>query len=261
MKATAYDPLTAGPLTISYGRRRILDGVTVGPLPPGSITALLGSNGSGKSTLLGALAGLKASDGAISLGDIALGTLALPERARYCAYMPQTLPPPIRMQTLETVLVAMRTDHSSRRSNHIAHALKILSDLGIASLAHRYLDELSGGQRQLAGLAQALARSPRVLLLDEPLSALDLRHQFEVMDVLRGETASRGMITVIVLHDLGVALRRADQAMLLADGHVVSAGPVSEVVTPEHLRRAFGVEARIEISSDGRPMLLVDGVA
>ncbi len=257
--------LRAGPLTGRRGRRIVLDRVEPGPLAAGTITALLGANGSGKSTLLRALAGLFPVDGPVWLGPHDLAAMRAPERARYCAYMPQTLPPPIHMQAIETVMVSMRAGGGSAGARFggdeaIGTALGVLERLGIADLALRFLDELSGGQRQLVGLAQALARSPALLLLDEPLSALDLRHQFEVMAFLRRETETRGMVTVLVLHDLGMALRRADSAVMLHDGRMIGSGPVGDVVTPAILATAFGVKARVERSPEGDPMVLVDGV-
>ncbi|NHO32773.1 ABC transporter ATP-binding protein [Acetobacter fallax] len=253
--------LQAGPLTGRRGRRIVLDSIEIGPLEGGTITSLLGPNGSGKTTLLRALAGLFPVQGPMWLGPHDLGGMRAPERANYCAYMPQTLPPPIHMQALETILVSMRASGAHPDEQAFDTAIDTLERLGIADLSLRFLDELSGGQRQLVGLAQVLARSPALLLLDEPLSALDLRHQFEVMAVLRRETEARGMVTVMVMHDLGMALRRTDSAVMLAEGRVIGAGAVENVVTPTILARAFGIRARVERSAEGDSLVLVDGVS
>ncbi|OZI63928.1 ABC transporter ATP-binding protein [Bordetella genomosp. 1] len=231
-------------LCAGYGRRPVLHGISAAGLAAGSVTALIGPNGSGKSTLLRALAGLVAlSAGEVWLGGQRLDRLRPTERARHAMYMPQALPAGVHMTVLEAVLTA------SRAPDHLAPAIGLLESLGIAALANRELAELSGGQRQMAGLAQALIRAPRLLLLDEPLSALDLNYQFHVMRLLAQQTRARGMVTVIVLHDLGMALNHTDHALLLKAGRLVARGTPREVIVPPRLREAYGVQARI--LSDG----------
>jgi len=222
------------------------------------MTALVGPNGSGKSTLLRVLAGLEACEGEILFGGrVVSGS----EWGRRCVYVPQDLPPLVRMEVLEAVMVARRAG-GLRMSGvrALGEALGVLDRLGIGDLALRLMSELSGGQRQLVGIAQALVREPEVLLLDEPLSALDLRHQVSVMACVREETARRGMVTVVVLHDLNVALRQADRVVMLCDGRVAGEGAVDEVVTPERLRQVYGVRARVERCARGVPYVMVDGI-
>ena len=137
----------------------------------------------------------------------------------------------------------------------------LLQSLGIDHLALHFLDQLSGGQRQLVGIAQALIREPAVLLLDEPLSALDLNYQFHVMDLLRRETRRRGMVTVIVLHDLNAALRHADRVLMLKAGQLLANGDPDQVIDAVTLQAVYGVNGRVERCSQGVPHVLVDGLA
>jgi iron complex transport system ATP-binding protein len=253
-------------LSVRYGKRSVLDSLGARPLPRGEITALLGPNGSGKSTLLRALAGLtRAQAGTLALDGEALALSASGARSHSVVYLPQALPAGVRLQVLESVLVAHRAtrqpSYGAHRSTQedLMHAHGVL--LGIESLATRLLDELSGGQRQLVGIAQALVRDPQVLLLDEPLSALDLNHQFHVMRTLRSETVHRNMVTVVVLHDINTALRSCDKAMLLHGGRIVGFGAPAEVVTQARLEQVFGVVARIEPCSQGHFQVLIDDLA
>jgi iron complex transport system ATP-binding protein len=124
----------------------------------------------------------------------------------------------------------------------------------------RYLDQLSGGQKQLVGLAQALIRRPRLLLLDEPLSALDLNYQFHVMDLLRQETRDNGLVTLIVLHDLNIALKHADHCLMIRSGDLIAEGVPSDVITPETLAAVYGVRARVEPCSLGVSQVMIDGL-
>lgn len=255
-------------LSLSYGRRRILDSLAAGPLPRGEITALLGPNGSGKSTLLRALSGLtRSQSGKLVLDGETLALSASGARSHSVVYLPQALPAGVRLQVLESVLVAYRATRSQgygtprNTADDLAHVHGVLQRLGIESLATRSLDELSGGQRQLVGIAQALVRDPQVLLLDEPLSALDLNHQFHVMRTLRSETRHRNMVTVVVLHDINTALRSCDKAMLLHGGRICGFGTPAEVVTPDRLDQVFGVIARIEPCSQGQLQVSIDGLA
>jgi iron complex transport system ATP-binding protein len=225
--------------------------------------ALLGPNGSGKSTLLKALAGLAPAHMARLAWDaIDLRPMPAARRARYLRYLPPGLPEDVHLTAAEAVMVALRARTGAAQAGEPARRVAaVLEELDIAGLADRYLDELSGGQRQLVALAQALAHDPAVLLLDEPLSALDLNHQHHVMQMLRGLAHERRILVVLVLHDLDMALRYADRALLLARGALLAAGTPAEVIRPDHLARAFSILTRIEPSSLGHPHVLVSGLA
>lgn len=253
--------LAAGPLSLRLGRRQILDAVTLGPLTGGTITGLLGPNGSGKSTLLRALAGVIRVAGPVELDGANLGRLSARDRARQCAFMPQLLPPAVNMLVAEVVLLALRLGDRVARSSAAHQVHDVLDSLGIGFLAERRMSDLSGGQRQMVGLAQALVRSPRLLLLDEPLSALDPRYQFIVMEALRRETRARGMVTVIALHDPGLALRHVTNGVMLLDGRVLAAGAIDTVITPDVMARAYGVRARIARLDAEERVVMIEGLS
>ena len=138
--------------------------------------------------------------------------------------------------------------------------MALLRQLGIAHLAMSYLDQLSGGQKQLVGLAQSLIRQPRLLLLDEPLSALDLNYQFHVMDLVRRETRRRNIVTLVVVHDINIALRHADHVLMLKAGQLLGDGTPAAVITPETLAAVYGVRGRIEPCSQGVRQVIIDGL-
>ncbi|WP_233772700.1 ABC transporter ATP-binding protein [Achromobacter sp. AONIH1] len=250
------DELKAG-----YGRQDVLHGLSLPPLAAGELTALLGPNGSGKSTLLKTLAGLvRVRAGTARLDGRDLATADQAERARHVVYLPQGLPAEVHLRVFESVLVAARAGDGLAPSASPAEIETLLERLGIAPLALHYLDALSGGQKQLVGLAQALIRRPRVLLLDEPLSALDLNYQFHVMQLLRQETRRHGLISVIVLHDLNAALQHADRAVLIHQGRLAGAGAPADVITPQALAAVYGVQGRVESCSRGLRQVLIDGL-
>lgn len=249
--------LTIEGLQAGYGRRIVLHGASLPPLAAGDVFALLGPNGSGKSTLLKAVAGLLPSHGTLRLDGHDLRTLPAAERVARVAYLPQALPAPVPLTVLESVLAALRAVAGSHRGD-VARAEAVLERLGLAALALAPLANLSGGQRQLAGLAQALVRDPRVLLLDEPLAALDLRHQLRTMRLLRELAAQRGIAVLLVLHDLNIALRHCSAAALLREGRVLAAGTPEQAIVPATLAEAFGVVARVERCSQGHAAMFVD---
>uniref|UniRef100_UPI0033408EDA ABC transporter ATP-binding protein n=1 Tax=Castellaniella defragrans TaxID=75697 RepID=UPI0033408EDA len=250
-------------LSVAYGRRPIIHNLSAGPLMPGRIVSLLGPNGSGKSTLLKALAGLlKASQGRVILDGQDLTRLSFERRAQHVVYLPQSLPAAVHLRVFESVMVAARASDLDPQAQAVnpQHILDVLNRLGIEHLAMHYLDQLSGGQKQLVGLAQALIRKPRLLLLDEPLSALDLNYQCHVMDLLTQETREHGLTTLIVLHDLNVALQRSDEALLIRAGELAGHGRPDEVITAGSLAHVYEVSARVETCSRGRPHILIDGL-
>lgn len=255
------DPLRLEGLAVGYGTREVIHDLSLPALVPGQIVALLGPNGCGKSTLLKALAGiLPPGRGTVRLGDDDLRRLDMAQRAARVAYLPQEFPAAVHLRVLESILVAANAQGGLRQRADPAAAHALLERLDIAPLGMRFLDELSGGQRQLAGLAQALIRNPRVLLLDEPLSALDLSHQLTVMALLRRETDVRRLVTVVVLHDLNMALRHADRVVMLRDGRVAADGAPTAAVDAMTLATVYGVRGRVERCSRGIPHVVIDGL-
>jgi len=251
--------LTIGEFNTGYFNKKIITDLNVPELPRGKITVLLGPNGSGKSTLLRSLAGLNQAKGKLILDNVDLMKLPFSARAKKVVYLPQTLPAGVHLHVFESIMVAQRASGEKADSNHDDIHL-LLQQLGISHLALSYLDQLSGGQKQLVGLAQSLIRHPELLLLDEPLSALDLNYQFHVMDLVRKETVKRNIITVVVVHDLNIALRHADHVLMLKSGKLIANGVPNEVITPESLAEVYGVNGRIEHCSQGVSHLVIDGL-
>ncbi|WP_449556388.1 ABC transporter ATP-binding protein [Huaxiibacter chinensis] len=247
-------------LHTGYGRKKIIQHLHTPLLPRGHITALLGPNGSGKSTLLRALAALNPSQGEALLNGDDLMAMPAATRAQKVVYLPQSLPQGVHLHALESVIVARQASGHAAGQNVEQDAYRILEKLGVAHLAMNFLDQLSGGQKQLIGLAQSLIREPDLLLLDEPLSALDLNYQFHVMDIVARETQQRNIVTLVVIHDINIALRHAHYAMMLKEGELIASGRPGEVVTPASLARVYGVDGRVEYCSRGLPHVVVDGL-
>ena len=237
------DALLISGLTVAYGRRRIVQGLTLPPIPRGQVTALIGPNGAGKSTVLKAIARVIPSDGDLCLGSVDLRRLPPRQRASMIGYMPQALPQGTELTPLESVIIALRAGGETVGLDRRAAA--VLARLGIAELAMVPLDRLSGGERQLVSLAQAIARDPAVLFLDEPTSALDLAHVHQVMSLIK-VAARKGAAVVIVLHDLSLAAQWADQTIVLKSARLHSAGAPREVITPSMLADVYGFAARVE---------------
>jgi iron complex transport system ATP-binding protein len=142
----------------------------------------------------------------------------------------------------------------------VALAREVMERVGIAGLADRSILELSGGERQLVWIARALAQSPRVLLLDEPTAHLDLRHRVAVIDLVR-EWVGGERSALVVSHDLNLAARSVDRLALLSAGRLLATGPPAEVLRPEPLREAFGIDAEIATASDGSPLVVPRSLA
>lgn len=237
--------VTVEGLSVRYGATLAIESLDL-VAEPGEVLAVIGPNGSGKSSLVKAIAGLVNHIGAIAFE----GSPARPERI---GYMPQDIGARTALTVLETVLLG-RLGRLGLRvgSNDLAAVEAVLTELDLMPLAARYLGELSGGQRQLVFLAQALASEPTLLLLDEPISALDIRHQLEVMEIVLRMTKARGLTTLVILHDLNIAARFADAVMVMRQGRVVCCGRPGDVIDEGMVASVFGVEAALSSAPDGR---------
>jgi len=216
--------------------------------PAGRVTALIGPNGAGKSTALNAIAGLIPSTGKVLIGGADVTSQSTPERARQMSLVPQNTE--LRIGFAARDVVAMgRYLHRKRftaESEEDRRATEeALAAINALDIADQPVNELSGGQRQLIHIGRALAQDTAVMLLDEPVSALDLRHQVEVLQLLRTRAAA-GTTVVVVLHDLNHVARWCDHAVLLHRGELAAAGSVAEVLQPGTLSDVYGLPIAVD---------------
>jgi iron complex transport system ATP-binding protein len=249
--------LTAVDVTVALDRSPVVKAVscTVGS---GGWLALIGPNGAGKSTLIRALAGLVAYDGTVRLDSVDARALKARERAKVIAYVPQepVLPPDL---TVAEYVMLGRTPHLSylatpgRRDRERANSA--MERLDVAKFAARRLARLSGGERQRAVLARALAGDPRVLLLDEPTSMLDVGHEQQVLELVDTLRKDAGLTVVSTLHDLTIAGQYADTLVLLDAGQVVAAGGPRAVLTKNLIESVYAARVTVTAGDDGRPVI------
>lgn len=255
--------LEARDLTVSYGDRAIVRGVST-QFAPGKVTSIIGPNGCGKSTLLKALSRhLAPQSGSVSVADRDIKQFGAKKLARIVGMLPQTPIAPDGIAVADLVGRG-RTPHQGFFGRWSAEDYRVVAQsleaTGLGDLAERPVDELSGGQRQRAWIAMALAQRTPVLLLDEPTTYLDLKHQVEVLDLLTDLNRSRGTTIVMVLHDLNLAARYSDQLLAMRDGEILASGAPGEVVTEATLRDVFDLEARvIEDPVSGTPAVMPVG--
>jgi iron complex transport system ATP-binding protein len=234
--------LEADRLSFAYGARAILDDVSLA-VAPGELLGVIGPNGGGKTTLVRLLSGVRRPDrGTVRLDGTPLATLARRELARRLAVVPQDPTLEFPFTALEVVLMGRAAHHPAMTlpgAHDVAIARAALARLDVGDVEDRPLDRLSGGERQRVLLARALAQEPSVLLLDEPTTHLDLRHQTGIYAVVHALRRERGVAVVCVLHDLNLAALYCDRLLLLAEGRVVHAGPPAAVLVPDLLTAAY----------------------
>lgn len=248
---------------VSWGvdRRLIVDGVDC-TAPPGAVTGLCGPNGSGKSSLLRLVAAINSpAAGVIALDGQDVGSMRRRERARSIALVEQDATTDLPLLVSDAVLLG-RTPHRAvlaapSETDHCAATAALVS-AGAADLADRDVSTLSGGERQRVHMARALAQDPRLLLLDEPTNHLDVAARLETMRLVR-ELAADGVTVLAALHDLDLAASSCDHIVMLAEGRVVTAGPVEDVLVPAVIEEVYGVRPVVlRHPRTGRPVLAFD---
>jgi iron complex transport system ATP-binding protein len=237
--------LSATALNASLGSRKVLHDVSLS-LEAGHLVALVGPNGAGKTTLLRALAGLIPSDGEIRIGGDALAALALRERAKRFAYLPQGhmvhWPLPARDIVALGRYPHGATDPARLSQKDMEAVLRAMQAVEVTEFSDRRVTELSGGERSRVALARVLAVEAPVILADEPTASLDPRHQIDVMQKLRN-VADTGVLVIVVTHDLGLAARFADHMLVLSDGRLAAQGAPAEALSESVLASVFRVSA------------------
>ncbi|HHY32758.1 MAG TPA: heme ABC transporter ATP-binding protein [Firmicutes bacterium] len=249
-----------------YGIITALDGVSLS-VSGGEFLGVLGPNGSGKTTLLRAMAGaVRPVSGVVTLDGTDIRRMSARAVARRLAVVPQNGQLPFSFTVRDMVLMG-RWPHLRRFSGETWRDLEVaaraMEATRVAHLAARPITELSYGERQRVMVARALAQEPQILLLDEPTSHLDPRHQVEIMDLVWSLSRREGLGVAAVLHDVNLAAQYCDRIVMLKDGRLAASGTPGEVVTPEAIEEVYGVRSCVAPHPvTGRPQVaLLSGVA
>ncbi|MEM2725397.1 MAG: ABC transporter ATP-binding protein, partial [Candidatus Nezhaarchaeales archaeon] len=230
---------------VEYDGIKALEDVNL-EITEGTVTSIIGPNGSGKTTLLRCINNiLKPKMGTVLIDDIRVDSLPRMEVAKRIGYVPQ-ISPTAPFTVFEVVLMGRRPyvtwSVSERDIKIVCSALEVV---GASHLVYRYIDEVSGGERQKVMLARALAQEPQVLLLDEPTSNLDIKHQLEILSLIKKLALTKKLCVVLAMHDLSLAYRFSDIMVMLKDGKIYALGDPSQVLTPENVMKVYGVEVLI----------------
>ncbi len=243
--------LTVDGVECRYGSVKILENVNL-TVKEGDFVGILGPNGSGKTTLLKSISRtLKPHKGAIFLDKNDIYNMKSVDLAKHMAVVPQESNIGFSFTALDIVLMG-RNPHMKRfqmeSETDIAIVRKAMTQTNTWHLADRPINELSGGEKQRVVIARALAQEPKVLLLDEPLTHLDMINQLEIMDLVRELCAKDHLIVLAVIHDLNLAGRYCTSAILIKDSRVFAAGPLNQVLTSENIKSVFHVDAIVKKS-------------
>lgn len=241
----------------SYTSTPVLHDVTL-DLSGNELISILGPNGVGKSTLIHCINKiLSPTSGTVLIDGKDVSEIKLKELAKQIGYVPYSANDSFPLSVIDTVLIG-RHPHSKWGSldDDLDIVYDTLKMLGISHLAMRAFNELSAGQHQKVMLARGLVQQPEILLLDEPTSNLDVRHQLDVTKMLRRLSGERNILIVMISHDINIAAKYSDKIILMHEGTIFDAGTPKEVITVDNLRTVYGVTAQI-INDDDTPHVIL----
>jgi iron complex transport system ATP-binding protein len=237
-------------IKFKYGHRRVLDGLNFF-VSTDEFVAIIGPNGAGKSTLLKIIDGLLDPQGEIVLQDKILAEYTRKQLARQVAYLPQDTEFSFAY-TVDEVVRMGRYPHVkgigyySPADEEVIN--RVLTLMEVQDFRERYYNELSGGEKQRVLIASALAQEPKILLLDEPTTALDLHHQIAIYQILKEQQKTKNLTVIIVTHDINLAAQYCNRMVLLYQGQIISDGKPDEVLKFKLLQNTFGVKVYIDIN-------------
>ncbi|MCX6673193.1 MAG: ABC transporter ATP-binding protein, partial [Methanothrix sp.] len=234
---------------------KILDDLNV-VVNDAEVLSLVGPNGSGKTTLIKCIDRILKPKGSILLEGREIESMSQQEIARLIGYVPQSSSTPLATTVFDTVLMGRRPHIGWRvTDSDLDKVAEVLKRLHLEDLAMRDFSQLSGGQKQKVLIARALAQEPAVLLLDEPTSNLDMRHQLEVMEIVRDMVHEKKISAVMAIHDLNLASRFSDKLVMLKGGKVYAAGEPKALLSEANISRVYGIEAMV-LNALGRPYIV-----
>lgn len=235
-------------LCYDYPEKPVLKDINLN-LRKGGFTAILGPNGCGKTTLLKNISGyLKPREGRVSVLGTPIQQLCIRERAKLVGYIPQNTTPGFGF-TCRQVVAMGRLPYLGRfqwETREDGTAIReAMEQTGTWTLRDRLFSNISGGEMQRVFIARALAQRPRVLLMDEPVSHLDIKFQVEIIGLVRGLCDTMNITAVAVMHDINLASRYCSQMVLMKDGRIVSVGGASEVITGKNLKHVYDIDVEV----------------
>ena len=249
-------------LSVTLGNRHILHDISVS-IPMGKVTTLIGPNGCGKSTLLRSMIGyISSPSDCVTIFDKPLSSYSQNTLARQMAFLPQVPNMPKDM-TVEELVYCGRYPYQNWWKNTAKEDREIvdyaLSITKTDHLRHQLIPSLSGGERQRVWIAMALAQEPKLLVLDEPTTYLDINHQLEIMELLKRLNKEQGLTVLMVLHDLTQAVQYSDYMVVIKAGHLIAAGNTKDITSDSLFKEVFSVDVQVD-NFDNKPYVRVKGL-
>ncbi len=231
-------------LHFSYGKKEVLKGLNFS-VGESTVIGIIGSNGSGKTTLLKNISGyLKPTFGNIFIEDRNIRELSIKEKARYISYVPQDIRCDFQFTCYDIVMMGrmpfLRRFQPERKEDKDI-VRKCMEMTNTWQFRDTMINQLSGGEKQRVYIARALAQEPKILLMDEPISHLDIKYQIEILSFVR-ELAKQGILVIAVLHDINLACQFCNEILIMKDGRIMDLGRPNKVITPRSIKSAFSID-------------------